>query len=176
MELKVKIKTWLKGIHIIFVCAWIGTVLSVGLIHLIMARPDAETNLYSVTSSMELIDKYIIAPSAIGCLLSGLAFSAFTSWGFIKFYWVALKWVTTIIQILIGTLYMTPWLKIMVSLSKEKSFDPLNSQYLQVYNLNTYVGIGQFLLLIAIVFISVVKPWGKRTTKHLFKDDQNPSQ
>lgn len=165
MELKVKIRPWLKGLHVVFACAWIGTVLSVGLIHLIMARPDAEINLYSVTTTMVLIDEYIIAPSAIGCLVTGLAFSAFTSWGFAKFYWVALKWVTTIIQILIGTFYMTPWLKVMVSLSKEKGFDPLNSQYHQLYNLNTYVGIGQILVLIAIIFVSVVKPWGKRKTK-----------
>ncbi|WP_407309680.1 hypothetical protein [Desulfosporosinus sp. SB140] len=88
MELGVKSKTWLKGFHVLFACAWLGSALAMVLVLALKAQPNSGFQLYSVTSLLTVIDDFIIVPGAIGCLLTGLLYSVFTKWGLTKFYWI----------------------------------------------------------------------------------------
>jgi uncharacterized membrane protein len=163
MELGVKSKAWLKGFHLLFACAWLGSALSMILILVMKAQPNSGLHLYSVTSSLRVIDDFIIIPGAMGCLITGLFYSVFTKWGFTKFYWIIFKWVMIILQIAMGTFFLGPWLNNMVTLSNQLGFKPgENYQYISNFNLNLYFGMIQAALLIVVVFVSILKPWGKR--------------
>ncbi|TGE37245.1 hypothetical protein E4K67_15405 [Desulfosporosinus fructosivorans] len=166
MELGFKSKAWLKGFHVLFACAWLGAALSMILVLSMKAQPNSELQLYAVTSSLTVIDDFIIIPSAIGCLLTGLLYSVFTKWGFTKFYWIIFKWVTIILQIAMGTFFLGPWLNNMSKISNQIGFKPSeNYQYISNFNLNLYFGMIQAALLIVVVFVSILKPWGKRVNK-----------
>lgn len=166
MELGVKSRAWLKGFHVLFACAWLGTALSMVLILATKAEPNSGLQLYSVTSSLKVIDDFIIIPGAIGCLLTGLLYSVFTKWGFTKFYWIIFKWVMIILQIAMGTFFLGPWLNNMLTISEQIGFKPSeNYQYIGNFNLNLYFGMIQAALLIVVVFVSILKPWGKRIIK-----------
>lgn len=166
MELGVKSKAWLKGFHILFACAWLGSALSMILVLATQARPNSGLDLYSVTLSLKVIDDFIIIPGAMGCLFTGLLYSCFTKWGFTKFYWIIFKWVMIILQIAMGTFFLGPWLNNMLNISNEIGFKPAqNYLYASNFNLNLYFGILQASLLIVVVFVSILKPWGKRVKK-----------
>ena len=163
MELSIKSRAWLKGFHVLFACAWLGTAMSMVLILASNAQPNSGLQLYSVMSSLKVIDDFIIIPSAIGCLITGLIFSLFTKWGFTKFYWIIFKWIIIILQISLGTFFLGPWLNTMLTLSNQLGFNPSESyQYVSNYNLNFYFGMIQAALLVVVVFVSILKPWGKR--------------
>ena len=163
MELGVKGRAWLKGFHVLFACAWLGAALSMVLVLAMKAHPNSDLQLYAVTSSLIVIDNFIIIPGAIGCLLTGILYSIFTKWGFTKFYWVIFKWVMIILQMVMGTFFLGPWLNNMFTISNQIGFSPIeNHHYISNFNLNLYFGLIQAVLLIVVVFVSILKPWGKR--------------
>ncbi|WP_235919477.1 hypothetical protein [Heliomicrobium undosum] len=119
--------------------------------------------LYAVNASMKIIDDYIVIPSAIGCLVTGLFFSWLTNWGFTKFYWVIVKWVLTVVAILFGTFFIGPWLNELVEISRiERILALQNAVYLSHFQSHALSSLVQIASMIFMIVISVLKPWGKR--------------
>lgn len=163
-KLGLKGKQWLKGFHVFFSCAWIGAALSMVLLNFVKGHPVNGDELYAVNASLKLLDDFIIIPSAIGCLVTGLLFSWLTNWGFTKFYWVIVKLMGNIATVLFGTFFLGPWVNGMEAISKvERILSLQNPTYLHYAKMNAYFGSFQAAFLIALVFISVFKPWGKRS-------------
>ena len=108
-KLGLKGKSWLKGFHIFFACAWVGAGISMLLLSLLDGHIQNGDELYAVNDSIQLLDYYIIIPAALGSLITGLLISLFTNWGFFKFNWVIFKWVATVAQIIFGTFWLGPW-------------------------------------------------------------------
>jgi len=115
---------------------------------------------------MKVIDDFIVIPSAFGTLITGLLFSWFTPWGFFKFKWITVKWIVIVIQILLGSFCLGPWLNGAVAIADAERINALQNQtYLYLSQMNQYFGMLQMVLLVLVVFVSVYKPWGKRKTK-----------
>lgn len=156
-------KAWLKGFHIFLACLWIGAAASMVLLSFFRGQITNGDELWAVHASIKMIDDFIIIPSAIGCLVTGILFSWLTNWGFFKFPWIIVKYVITIGAILFGTFYLGTWVNGMEAISKVERLAALeNSTYLQYAKLNLYFGSLQAFTLIVAAFISVFKPWGKR--------------
>ena len=162
-KLGVKGKAWLKGFHLFFCCAWIGTGISMLVLTMVKGYMPNGDELYAVNACVKLLDDFIIIPAALGSLITGLLFSLFTNWGFFKFNWVIFKWIATVAQILFGTFWLGPWTNGATAIANaERAQSLTNAQYLYFREMSNYFGSIQVLLLIAVVFISVLKPWGKR--------------
>ena len=162
-QLGIKARSWLKGFHIFFSCAWIGTGLSMTLLALLIGNIANGDELYAFNAVIKLLDDYIIIPAAFGSLITGLLFSLFTNWGFFKFNWVTFKWVATVAQILFGTFWLGPWTNGATAIADaQRALALHNPAYLYDRQMALYFGAAQILLLIVQVFISVFKPWGKR--------------
>lgn len=156
-------RQWLKAIHIFFCCAWVGTGLSMVLLGFLKTHIPNGDELYAVNACIKLLDDYIIIPSAFGCLISGLLFCWLTQWGFIKFNWVIVKWVATIAQIIFGSFWLGPWTNGSTAIADADRIHALqNATYLHDRHMNNIWGSTQVALLIVLIFISVLKPWGKR--------------
>ena len=68
-----------------------------------------------------------------------------------------------VLQIAMGTFFLGPWLNNMLTISSQIGFKPSeNYLYSSQYSLNLYFGILQASLLIVVIFVSIIKPWGKR--------------
>lgn len=157
-------RAWLKSIHILFACLWIGAAVSMLLLIFVRGHVATGDELWAVNVSVKLIDDYIIIPSAIGCLITGILFSGFTNWGFFKFNWIIVKYIINIAAILFGTFFLGPWVNGMEAIAKVERLAALqNTTYLSYYQMNAYFGALQALLLIVAAIISVFKPWGKRS-------------
>ncbi|GAB6179802.1 hypothetical protein JCM14036_11210 [Desulfotomaculum defluvii] len=158
-------RSWLKGFHIFFACLWIGAAASMILLTFVRGHIIDGDELWAVHASIKLIDDYIIIPSAIGCLMTGILFSLLTNWGFFKFNWIIVKYIINIAAILFGTFFLGPWVNGMEAISKVDRLLALqNDTYLYYLTMNKYFGSLQAIILIIAAFISVFKPWGKRET------------
>lgn len=162
-KLGLKGKAWLKGLHIFFCCAWIGTGISMILLAFVNGHTPNGDELYAVNAAIKLLDDFIIIPSAFGTLITGLLLCWLTNWGFIKYNWVIVKWIATVAQIIFGTFWLGPWTNGAAAIADaERALALQNAMYLYFRQMNSYFGTIQVLLLIALIFVTVLKPWGKR--------------
>jgi hypothetical protein len=152
---------WLKAIHIYLGSVWGGGAASLFALHCLYF-PDSGPELYARNMALIYIDSYIIIPSALGVLLTGLVYAQFTRWGYVKYYWVIAKWLSTLVFVLAGFLWIVPWLDRLKEsstiLRDQVTIDPSFSapMFLHV----AMAGV-QALLVLFIVIISVLKPWGR---------------
>lgn len=161
-KLTSKQKNWLVGFHVFFAGIWLGAGVCMVLV-LLAGHPDSNDGIHSVNAMLKLIDDFIIIPMAIGSLLTGLLISWLTNWGFFRFTWVAVKWILTIVSIVFGTFFLGHWLNGMEAISEaERAMALQNEVYLHYRQMNMMFAPFQISVLIFMIFISVLKPWGKR--------------
>lgn len=157
---------WLKGFHILLVCAWMGTAFSMMLISMLKGFTSKGDELYAYNLAIKLMDDYIIIPAAIGTLVTGLIFSLFTNWGFFKHKWITFKWIVTVSLILFGTFWLGPWTNGATAIADaERALALQNQTYIYNRNMANIFGSAQALILIVVIFISVFKPWKKKAAK-----------
>lgn len=152
----------LKMFHIFFGFSWIfGTV---GLlILLLLANPQTGDELYMRSMAVKILDDYLIIGGAIGAFLTGLIYSIWTNWGFFKHNWITVKWVLIILQMLVGTFVLGPYINNNVEISDRLRDAALNdAEFLHNINMSLIWGSIQTVFLIAYIWISVQKPWKKK--------------
>jgi len=159
---------WLKGLHLIAVCCWIGGALSLLLLYFLKEDLTDGGVLYGINQSIHLVDMAVVViPGAFGCLLTGLIYGLLTRYGFFRHGWMIFKWVVTVAAIIFGTFYLGPWETKMMNISGELGLRALeSSEYLYNERMNLIFGFVQFTVLLVTLFISIFKPWKKiRTAK-----------
>ncbi|EGB14352.1 hypothetical protein DND132_1139 [Pseudodesulfovibrio mercurii] len=161
MKLGTTGQKWLKGLHICAAACWVGG--GVALILLYFLKPGVTDGgvLYGMNQAIHHVDTFVVViPGAFGCLLTGLAYSLFTGFGFLKHGWVILKWVVTVSAIVFGTVCLGPWERAMMDISGALGIGALgDAAYLYNERMNFIWGLVQVAILLATVFISVFKPW-----------------
>ena len=152
---------WLKVLHLICVSCWIGGAVSLLLLYFLKSDIDDGAVLYGISQAIHHVDrKVVVIPGAIGCLLTGLAFSTLSNWGFVKQRWIVVKWIITVSAILFGTFFLGPWETAMMKISGELGLAALGDQeYLYNQRMNLWFGSLQCATLLVAVWISVFKPW-----------------
>lgn len=165
-KLTVKQKNWLLSAHVAFAALWTGTVLSM---FLLAWRNQNSTNpdiLYALNSAINLLDDFIVIPSAIGSLVTGTLLCWLTVWGFFKFYWVIVKWLITVALIVFGTFWLFPWANAATAISEAQKLQALENPLYMFDVKGVVIGtLAQVLCLLVIIGISFIKPWGRRPTK-----------
>ena len=156
-------RLWLLTFHIFFASVWIGTAISMNLIVLFKATPKSGEELYAFNLSVKLLDDFLIAPSAVGVVITGFLISLLTKWGFFKFPWVTVKWVGTIALLMSGGFWLLPWLNRMIALSKVQPLLQLQDPHHYLYYRTRLLIFGniQVLALANMILISIAKPGSK---------------
>ena len=157
-----KHQAWLKIVHLFAASSWIGGVFALMGLHMLrFTSNEASADLYGIDQAAHLIDMLVVVSfGACLCFLTGLIYSAFTGWGFFKHKWVLIKWLLTIYGIAFGTFALGPWELNMLALSQSLGNSALTNGDYSLYRwLNLVFGLVQFLILLTMVWISVVKPW-----------------
>lgn len=161
-----KTRNWLKTIHILFACLWIGAAFCMLLLAPVRGPITNGDELWAFNKAVKLIDDFIIIPSALGCLITGILFSLFTNWGFFKHKWITVKYIIAFGTILFGAFCLGPWVNGMEAISLSVRILALQDPaYMHYVAMNKYFGPLQTSILAVTIYISVFKPWGKRTNK-----------
>lgn len=150
----------LKVFHLIFASMWLSCVILITILPVISKKLTTGDELYMYTVIYHFIDMFVLTPAAVATLLTGLIYSIFTKWGFIKHGWIVYKWIVTLLLVIIGTFYLGPMVTKLLEIADVKRVAALQDQY---YQQGGYIGIwagiiNSSLLIIAVIF-SVYKPW-----------------
>ncbi len=144
--------------HITFSVGWLGAV-AVFLALAFTGLTSQDTQLArSAYMAMELSAWFIIVPFCLASLFTGLVQELGTKWGLFKHYWIVVKLFLTIVATIVLLFHMQP-ISYLAGLAADTSFSKIQQSGLQV-QLIADAGAG-ILVLLAIITISVYKPWGK---------------
>jgi hypothetical protein len=144
--------------HVTSSVGWLGAVvayLAVAGIGLSTRDDQMARAAYLMT---EVIIRFVIMPISLAAVLSGLVQSLGTEWGLFRHYWVATKFVLSVVAVIILLIHMQT-VGHMASLAGGESWSPsdLGMKRLQMV---VHAAGGLIVLLVATA-ISVYKPWGK---------------
>lgn len=152
----------LKVVHIIVAAAWLGGAVSLSiLLYVGNTQADSSGALVGVNLCYHWIDQVIVVfIGALGCTLTGLIYSLFTRWGFLRHRWILAKWIITALMMTSGTFLLGPGEARMLEMSRELGLNALtNPLYEAVFNLQVIMAGVQILCFITIIYLSVCKPW-----------------
>lgn len=162
-KLGVNGRRWLFTFHIVFASGWIGTRIASNLVLLVKNNPSSGETLYAMHVILEQLADFLIAPSAIGVLLTSLLISAMTNWGFFKFHWITVSWIGTVALLILGAVWLGPWTSKLVAMSNTQGLVALSDPTYGYYRTMVLVfGTVQALALILMVCIHQFKPWGRK--------------
>ena len=132
--LNIRWKKLLLSFHVIFACIWIGCLFSITILLLY------KTNFFN-PAEFEIVDKIIfiihdkiIINSSLLMALTGLLFSTFTQWGFIKYWWIIVKWIGIITLAILIMFFSAPSVNGMAALSNVYNSPITNFSEYSVYN------------------------------------------
>lgn len=165
-KLSLQQKHWLVTAHVIFAALWTGTVLSMFLISWNNQASANANLLYALHSAVNLLDDYVVIPAAIGSVLTATFLCWLTNYGFTKFWWVITKWFLTVSLIIFSTFWLYPWSNTAESIAEKQGLEALGDRIYLLDARGVLVGSAvQAILLLIIIGISVIKPWGRRVVK-----------
>jgi len=160
-KLSTNAQKWLRVFHLYLACIWGGGASSLFAIHCLYT-PESGLELYARNVALLYVDNYILMPSAIGCLLSGLFYCHLSNWGYMKHYWILGKLFANIVFLLVGFFWFIPWFDRMVkySLTMDR-YVAIDPGYAAAMQIHMAMAATQALLVFVLVVISVFKPWGR---------------
>ncbi|MBW4490993.1 MAG: hypothetical protein KME12_24790 [Trichocoleus desertorum ATA4-8-CV12] len=153
----------LVSAHLVAGTLWFATSLCMVFITSNNLKTQNGDALYAINSMVKLVDEFVLIPAAIASVITGTLLCKLTTWGFFKYHWVSVKWIATTSLIIFGTFWIGPWTNAMTAISdteRIKSF----ANPLFMFNLKGVIigGAIQASCLLAIIVISIIKPWGRR--------------
>jgi hypothetical protein len=156
-------RSTLLGFHIVFASAWLGGVAALLLVSLVGKRPGGADALVLARSAMQWVDWTIIIPACLGSLATGALFGWLTQWGFFKHLWLVIKWALTVAMILFGIFFLGPWVDGTARMAETLGIRALDDQgFASTAFRVAAFSVVQIALLLFMVFLSTIKPFGKR--------------
>lgn len=152
----------LKISHLLFAIMWIGGVMALVSLQLGIT-PDTKETMYMAAITHLVVDEYFLIPGGIGIVITALIYGIFTRWGFFKQRWLTVKWIITIVLVIIGAGYMGITIKDNVVYAQNMLYDnvSIDAYWANIYHV-AIAGIIQLVGFVCIVTISVIKPWKKK--------------
>ncbi|MFC5653764.1 hypothetical protein ACFPYJ_32560 [Paenibacillus solisilvae] len=160
-------KNWWLIFHLLFTAMWIGGGFTQIVLILIVYFTTSGEFLYSAHSFMHIFDLALIIPGALGVVITGIVLSIRTHWGLTKYYWIISKEVISFVLILSGGV-LNIWVQEAIQITLLERLNALhNPSYIHDRLMLLVFGASQLILLLAVILISVKKPWGKVKSKLL---------
>jgi uncharacterized membrane protein len=156
----------LLAVHLLCACSWVGGIVALLLLSTAFRSVQGDGALSAIRHAMKLVDYGVIIPACFGSLFTGIAFMALTNWGFTRHSWVIVKWSATSLMIAFGAACLGPWVDSTASVAARLGSAALESAEYQATaaNVTRYAAL-QLGLLVTLVVVSSLKPWGKRARR-----------
>ena len=107
--------------------------------------------------AIKILDDLLIFGGVLGILATAVIYGVWTKWGFFKQRWLTVKWIMTLVMILIGWIIMGP--AVNGNVHSPEWYASNMDVYYSNLNISAVWGPIQLLLLAGVLFISVFKPW-----------------
>lgn len=157
MTMTPRLRKFVLTAHITFSVGWLGAV-AVFLVHAIAGLSSQDAQIVrSAYLAMGLSVWFVIVPSNIGALLTGLVQSLGTQWGLFKHYWILVKFLLTIAVTILLLVHTQP-ISYMAGIASERLLSNTELRGLRIQLVADAA--AALLVLLATTTISVYKPWG----------------
>lgn len=103
----------------------------------------------------------MIYGGVLGIIITGLIYGIWTKWGFSRQRWLTVKWILTLVMVLVGWIVMGPAVTGNVH-ENLAWYLTENDIYCNNLEVSALWGPIQLILLFIVVLISVFKPWKSR--------------
>lgn len=158
MAFSAPLRKFVLTAHITFSVGWLGAVaafLALAVAGLTSRDPQLVRAAYL---AMGLSGWFVIVPSSLGSLFTGVVQALGTPWGLFRHYWVVVKLVLTVGATLLLLLHMQP----VTYLAEVAAKADLSSSELRGLRIQLLADAAAALVvLLAATAISVYKPWGR---------------
>ena len=136
--------------HVLVAVGWFGVVVAKLVLEITAATaPDREVP-GAAYLFMEIFDRALFPPLAVGTILTGVVLAVGTAWGLFRHYWVVAKLVLTVAVIVTGVVFVGAW----VEEARVAASGPAAVRLV-------YASLAHLLMLGAATVISIYKPWGR---------------
>lgn len=151
----------LKTCHLLLVMIWVVGVIAMAI--LFLQRPKSGDELYMTLKIILFIDWVLVIPGALLTVVVGIIYGIFTNWGFFKHRWIIVKWIVSIVVILVGTFYYSPLLEQSLEIADRTREAALHKPIVISNMRQTFICASiQGISITILVVISVFKPWKKK--------------
>ena len=165
--LKTSEKKILLSFHIIMISIWFGSITSILLLQL-CKHSISPAHFFVLDQFIFAIFDSVILVVSIAVTISGLIFSMFTPWGFFKFRWLIVKWIAIVLLAVFLIFIVSPSFNGLASTSDvyRQGFES-NPDYLTFQKNVVLYSCIQLAVLVLLIFLSVIKPWGARKQRFI---------
>lgn len=153
MNMKPRLQKIALLAHITFSVGWFGAILPYLALAIAALTSHNDALVRAACLSMNLIGWFVIVPLSLAALASGLVQSLGTRWGLLRHWWIVAKLVLTVFAVVVLWQHMRDVSRISAM---------INGGTLSNVNLRPEMihSAGGLLVLLAIMILSVFKPWG----------------
>lgn len=151
-------RKWLKVAHLISAGLWVGGTAALTVL-ICLYHPDSTKAVEVQNTMLILLDFAIIAPGALGCLVTGILYAWKTPYGFFRFKWIIAKWAINLTFICFGGLVLVPWLE--HSIARSQTITDVAAETAAMMGIHIFLNVGQWAVILFLMILSVFKPWGK---------------
>jgi hypothetical protein len=156
MILTPRLRKFALAAHLALAVGWIGAVAAYLALDVAAATSQDAQMLRATYLSMELIAWYVIVPLAFASLLSGLVMSLGTKWGLLRYYWVLISLLLTVIATVVLLMETQT-----ISYFADRAADPTtSSDDLRALGNTLVHSVGGTVVLLVILVLNVYKPRG----------------
>ena len=143
--------------HVACSVGWLGAVAGCGALAVVGRTSDDQQLVRGAYLAVDVITRFVIVPLALGAVLTGLVQALGTQWGLFRHYWVAIKFVITVVAagVMLASLDMVGHLADMAAANHPASGDM--AAHRDDLILHTVGGAG---LLLIPLGLSIYKPRG----------------
>ena len=161
--LSTRAKNVLLSLHILLTTVWVGGLVAMLVLFYTRAGFRNGDELAVVDRTIFYIHEYVIVNVNFGFVFTGLCFSLFTRWGFVRFYWVILKWLMLFVFAAVITVLMIPAVNGMAARSDVLRSAALSDPAYLAYSAQVaWIAWLELIGLAGVIVVSVFKPWGAR--------------
>jgi hypothetical protein len=151
-----RLRKFALAAHFTRAVGWIGAVAGYIALDVAAATSQDPNTLRAAYLAMELIAWYVIVPLAFASLLSGLIMSLGTRWGLLRYYWVLISLLLTIIATIVLLVETHT-----ISYFADRAADPTtSSDDLRALGNTLVHSVGGTVMLLVILVLNVYKPRG----------------
>ncbi|MDR6549988.1 hypothetical protein [Paenibacillus qinlingensis] len=160
-------KKWLLSLHIVFSAIMLGTSVTFLILSITAVSTQDSVLVLACYKAMHVLSGSSVRASLIGTVVTGVLLSVRTHWGLVKYNWIIVKEILTLIAIVLGPFGMYVWTLKGITLLTDVGIEGVNQGAYVTNTVYLFIGIGlQLLSLLAMFVLSVFKPWGKRKTRN----------
>lgn len=150
----------LKFVHVLCAMFWVGAL--TGMWALSFWPVESGDEMYMLLNAILLLDNAVLIPGALILYVTAIIYGKKTNFGFFKYRWITAKWIISLVLTIVGTFYFHPTVMNAIDIVDKGRDAVLNDpQVLSAVTVARWSA-WQFAALLAIVVISVFKPWKKK--------------